>query len=64
MADNNKATKATTPSDLSDEVLSLLNEFMVNARQITPKRATKRSIRRSLATLSAIIQDINEEVSK
>lgn len=59
-----KTPKVTTPSDLSDEVLGLLNEFMVNARQITPKRASKRSIRRSLATLSAIIQDINDEVSK
>ena len=59
-----KATKQTTPSDLSDEILGLLNEFMVNARQITPKRASKRSIRRSIATLEAIIQDIKEEVSK
>ena len=59
-----KATKQITPSDLSDEVLGLLNEFMVNARQITPKRASKRSIRRSIATLEAIIQDIKEEVAK
>lgn len=57
-------TTTTTQPELSAEVLGLLNEFMTTARQITPKRANKRSLRRTIGTLEGILADLKEEVAK
>ena len=57
-------TSSTSSEPLSQEVIALLNEFMTTARQITPKRANKRSLRRTIGTLEGILADLKEEVSK
>lgn len=54
----------TTTSELSKEVSELLQEFLVASRNLNPKKATKRGISRSLATLKSVIADIEMEISK
>jgi hypothetical protein len=64
MAEKTTQPTTTTPSDLTTEVLGLLQEFQVAARTLNPKKATKRGISRSIATLKSVIADIEMELSK
>lgn len=64
-----KNTPVTTPSATDSEVLKpsiieLLQEFQTVSKNLNPKKTSVRQIKRTLATLEAIITDLKQEVLK
>ena len=57
------STKVETP-ELNSEMIILLNELRSLGKFFDPNKTNKRQIRRSLATLEAVIVDLKEELSK
>lgn len=54
----------TKSPEISAEVTALIVELQIALRGMNPKKATPRQVRRGLATIKAVIADIDEEISK
>lgn len=56
-------TQEIQVEELPKALVELLNELIIVNRTFNPKKATLRQVKRNMATLKAIISDIDEEVS-
>jgi ribosomal protein L29 len=64
MAAKTTETTNTTTPEFNANVVDLLNELRGLMRNFDPKKSTNKQVRRSLATLKAVIVDLEEELNK
>lgn len=56
--------KEVVVPELNSEIIILLNELRSLGKFFDPNKTNKRQVRRSLATLEAVIVDLKEELNK